>query len=103
MPFIEEISWMSKSGYSDIELLEYTDKHFDEIECKFNGEVYKEPKKRNHNFCIKCKLTLLAPGFFGWCRTGGVFSTPLHNSFLFKVRLLKFCTELLWDKMNILR
>ena len=26
------------------------------------------------------KLTLLAPGFFGWCRTGGVFFpsiTPL--------------------------
>ena len=28
---------------------------------------------------------------------------PLHNSFVFKVRLLKFSTELLWDKMNILR
>ena len=48
-------------------------------------------------------LTLLALGFFGWCSTGGVFPTPLHNSFVFKVRLLKFCTELLWDRMNILR
>ena len=49
-------------------------------------------------------LTLLAPGFFGWCSTL-VFSTPppLHNSFVFKVRQLKFCSELLWDKMNILR
>ena len=50
-------------------------------------------------------LTLLALGFFGWCSTGGgggVKNTPLHNSFAFKVRLLKFCTELLWDKMNIL-
>ena len=59
MSFIEEISWMSKSGYSDIYiyiLLEYIDKHFDEIEFKLSGEVYKEPKKRNHNFCIKCKL-----------------------------------------------
>ena len=56
MSFIEEISWMSKSGYSDRELLEYIDKHFDEIECELNGEVYKEPKKRDHNFCIKCKL-----------------------------------------------
>ena len=56
MPFIEEISWMSKSGYSDRELLEYIDKHFDEIECKLSGEVYKEPKKRDHNFFIKCKL-----------------------------------------------
>ena len=56
MSFIEEISWMSKSGYSDRELLEYIDKHFDEIECELNGEVYEEPKKRDHNFCIKCKL-----------------------------------------------
>ena len=53
---MEEISWMSKSGYSDIELLEYIDKHFDEIECELNGEVYKEPKKRDHNFCMDCKL-----------------------------------------------
>ena len=56
MSIIEEVSWMSKSGYSDRELLEYIDKHFDEIECELNGEVYKEPKKRDHNFCIKCKL-----------------------------------------------
>ena len=38
MSHIEEISWMSKSGYSGIELLEYIDNHFDEIECEFNGE-----------------------------------------------------------------
>ena len=56
MLIIEEVSWMSKSGYSDIELLEYIDKHFDEIECELNGEVYKEPKKHDHNFWIKCKL-----------------------------------------------
>ena len=57
MSFIEEISWISKSGYrSDIELLEYIDKHFEEIECELNGEVYKEPKKRDHNFCITSKL-----------------------------------------------
>ena len=37
---------MSKSGYSDIELLEYIDKHFDEIECEFNGEEYNESQKR---------------------------------------------------------
>ena len=47
---------MSKSGFSDRELLEYIDKRFDEIECELNGEVYKEPKQRDHNFCIKCKL-----------------------------------------------
>ena len=34
---------------------------------------------------------------------GGVFSTPFRNSFVFKVRLLKFCTELLSDRMNNLR
>ena len=45
MSYIEEISWMSESGYSDIKLLEYIDKHFDEIECELNGEEYKEPKK----------------------------------------------------------
>ena len=56
MSYIEEISWMSKSGYSDIELLEYIDKHFDEIECKLKGEMYKEPKKRDRNFCMGCKL-----------------------------------------------
>ena len=53
--FIEEISCMSKSGYSDIELLEYIDKHFDEIECELNGEEYKEPK-HNHNLCIDCNV-----------------------------------------------
>ena len=56
MSLMEEISMMSKSGYSDRELLEYIDKHYDEIECQLNGEVYKEPKQRDHNFCIKCKL-----------------------------------------------
>ena len=56
MSVIEAISMMSKSGYSDRELLEYIDKHYDEIECELSGEVYKEPKKRDHNFCIKCKL-----------------------------------------------
>ena len=56
MSYIEEVSWMSESGYSDIELLEYINKHFDEIECELNGEEYKEPKKHNHYFCMDCKL-----------------------------------------------
>ena len=55
MSFIEEISWMSKSGYSDIELLKYIDKLFDEIECELNGKEYKEPK-HNHNLCIDCNV-----------------------------------------------
>ena len=50
MSYIEEISWMSKSGQSDIELLEYIDEHFDEIECELNGEEYKEPKKARSLF-----------------------------------------------------
>ena len=54
--YVEEISWMSKSGCSDIELLEYIDKHFDEIECELNGEEYKEPKKYDRHFCMDCKL-----------------------------------------------
>ena len=45
-----------QSGYSDIELLEYIDKHFDEIECELNGEEYKEPNKRDRYFCMDCKL-----------------------------------------------
>ena len=56
MSYIEEISWMSNSGYSDIELLEYINKHFDEIECELNGEEYKEPKKHDRYFCMNCKL-----------------------------------------------
>ena len=56
MSIIEEVLWMSKSGYGDRELLEYIDKHYEEIECELNGELYKERKKCDHNFCIKCKL-----------------------------------------------
>ena len=56
MSVIEEVSRMSKSGYTDKELLEYIDKHYDEIECKLNGEEYKDPKKRDSNFCTGCKL-----------------------------------------------
>ena len=56
MSYIEKVSWMSESGCSDIELLEYINKHFDEIECEFIGEEYKEPKKHDHYFCMDCKL-----------------------------------------------
>ena len=47
---------MSKSGYSDRVLLEYIDKHYDEIECELSGEVYEEPKNRDRYFCMGCKL-----------------------------------------------
>ena len=55
MLFIEEVSWMSKSGYSDMELLEYINEHFDEIECELNGEEYKEPK-HDRDLCIDCNV-----------------------------------------------
>ena len=47
---------MSKCGYSDRVLLEYIDKHYDEIECELKREEYKEPKKRDRYFCMGCKL-----------------------------------------------
>ena len=47
---------MSESGYSDIELLEYINTHFDEIEREFIGGKYKEPKKHDHYFGMDCKL-----------------------------------------------
>ena len=56
MSYIEEVLQMSKSGYNDIELSEYINKHFDEIECELNGEEYKEPKKHDRYFCMDCKL-----------------------------------------------
>ena len=59
MLFIEEVSRMSKCGCSDMELLEYINEHFDEIECELNGDEHKEPKKHKRNFCIDCNLEML--------------------------------------------
>ena len=56
MLFIEEVSRMSKCGCSDMELLEYINEHFDEIECELNGEMYGEYKNNDRTFCIECKL-----------------------------------------------
>ena len=56
MSILEAISMMSKSGYSDRELLEYIDKNFDEIECELKREEYKEPKKCDCYFCMGCRL-----------------------------------------------
>ena len=36
--------------------MEYIDKHYDEIECEFIGEKYKEPKKHDRYFFMDCKL-----------------------------------------------
>ena len=55
MSYIEEVSRMSKSGHSDIELLEYIDEHFNKIEYELNGEEYKEPK-HYRNLCIDCNV-----------------------------------------------
>ena len=56
MSILETISMISKRGYTDKELLEYIDKHYDEIERELNGEEYKEPKKHDRYFCMGCKL-----------------------------------------------
>ena len=60
MSVIEEISRMSKSGCDDKELLDYICiyiyENCDEIECEFNGDEYKEPKKRNNDLCIDCNM-----------------------------------------------
>ena len=56
MSVIEEISKLLKNGCDDDVLLNYIDKHYDEIECELSGEVYEEPKKRNRYFCMGCKL-----------------------------------------------
>ena len=56
MLFIEEISSMSKSSCDDKELLDHIYENYDEIECEFNGDEYKEPKKRNNNLCIDCNM-----------------------------------------------
>ena len=53
---MDEISRMSESGYSAIELLEYVNYRYDELECELNGEVYEEPKKHDRYFCLDCKL-----------------------------------------------
>ena len=56
MSVIEKISIMSKSGYTDREILEYIDKHYDEIKFELNGEEYKEPKKHDRYLCMDCKI-----------------------------------------------
>ena len=56
MSVIGEISRMSKSGRDDKELLDYIYENYDEIECEFNGDEHKEPKKRNNNLCIDCNM-----------------------------------------------
>ena len=59
MSIIEGVLIMSKSGYTDMELLEYIYENHDELECELSGEVYEEPKKHKRNFCIGCNLEML--------------------------------------------
>ena len=56
MSVIEEISRMSKSGYTDIEILEYINYNHDKLECELNGEEYEKPKKHDRNLCIDCNV-----------------------------------------------
>ena len=58
MSVIEEISKLSKDGRDDA-LLDYIYENYDETKCELNGEDYKEPKKRNRNFCMDCNLEML--------------------------------------------
>ena len=46
-------------------------------------------------------LTLFIPGFLAGVVPGCFPPTPC-NSFVFKVGRVKFCTELLWGRTNIL-
>ena len=59
MSVMDEISRMSESGYSAIELLEYVNYRYDELECELNKDVYKDHKKHKRNFCIDCNLEML--------------------------------------------
>ena len=78
MSYIEEVSQMSKSGYSDIELLEYINKHFDEIECELNGEEYEEPKKHDRYFCMDCKLRKIVD--YGLCEYYPVYVVSYNHT-----------------------
>ena len=88
MSVIEEISRMSKSGCSDKELLDYVYENYNEIECELNGEGHKEPKKRDRNFCIDCKLrkivdyerSILTCGRCGLCEYYPVYVTSYNHS-----------------------
>ena len=96
MSFIEEVSRMSKSGYSDTELLEYIGKHFDKIECELNGEEYKKPRKHDRYFCIDCNVakmidyerSTLVSTKCGLCEYYRVYvvsyKQPLRRKFIYK-------------------
>ena len=56
MSILKTISMMSKSGYTNKELLDYIDKHYDEIEFELNRGGYKKTKKYDRYFCMGCKL-----------------------------------------------
>ena len=53
----------------------YWNKHYDEIECELNGEEYKDPKKRDRNFCMGCRLRKIVDyeRSILTCRKCGVF------------------------------
>ena len=57
MSVMEEISKLSRNRYDDA-LLNYICDNYDEIKCILNGEVYKEPRKRDYNLCIDCNMQM---------------------------------------------
>ena len=75
MSILETILMMSKSGCDDGKLLNYICENYDKIECELNGEVYKNPKKHDRNFCMDCKLRKIVDyeRSILTCRECGVF------------------------------
>ena len=56
---MEKISKLLKNSCDDDVLLNYIYENHDELECKLNGDEFKEPKKHKRNFCIDCNLEML--------------------------------------------
>ena len=107
MLFIEEVSRMSKCGCSDMELLEYINEHFDEIECELNGDEYKEPKKHDRYFCMDCKLRKIVDyeRSILVCTKCGVFEyCPLHvQSYNHTMRYSRRkCMYTRYDNFNVM-
>ena len=106
MSVIEEISRMSKSGYTDIELLEYINYNHDELECELNGEVYEEPKKRDRYFCIGCKLRKIVDyeRSILVCTKCGVFEYyPVHvQSYNHTMRYSRKCIYKRYDNFKVI-
>ena len=106
MLFIKGVSRMSKSGCSDMELLEYINEHFDEIECELNGDEFKEPKKHKSNFCIDSNLKMLIDyeRSILVCMKCGVFSSYFVHvlSYNHTMRYRRKCIYKRYDNFKVI-